>query len=155
MRLFRFLRIAVSLMALVACGGPEPFQSPVAPTIVSPVLTPRPPVTPPPDRGVVTGTLIDRRTSQPSYVTTLYLELSFNHGVPPVLYGPLNEQPTTTSAPGSGHFTFESVPPGEYILVLYSPIDILYAQHADGAALLVQVQAGQVTDLGQVVTYVP
>jgi hypothetical protein len=110
--------------------------------------------TPAAGQGVVTGLLIDRQTGQPAAKTILYLEPAMNHGVPPILYGPLQNQPRTTSLEG-GQFVMANVPPGEYILALYSPIDILFYQQADGSAVLVQVKAGEVADLDKVISSIP
>jgi hypothetical protein len=110
--------------------------------------------TPVPGQGVVTGVLIDQRTGQSAVKTILYLEPSWEHDVPPLLYGPLNNQPKTTSLEG-GQFIITNVPPGEYILALYSPIDILFYQQPDGSAVLVQVKPGEVNDLGKVINFIP
>jgi len=156
LRLIRYLlAVPVGLLVLAACGVPGTTQSPIQPP-ADPLATliPSPLVTPQAGQGVVVGSLIDQRTSQAAVKTILYLEPSLNHDAPLILYGPLNGQPTANST-DTGGFVFENVPPGEYILVLYSPVDILYARQPDETALLVQVQAGQVTDLGRVVTDVP
>jgi hypothetical protein len=148
MRLRRLRLGLIALLWLAAACGQSSGPTPTLPT--SPNLS----ITPAPGTGVVVGTLLDQNTLQPPPVTILYLEKSFDHDVPPVLYGPLNNQPRVDSSP-DGSFSFASVAPGEYILVLYSPIDIYYAKQSDGRALLVQVQDGQVTDLGQVISDIP
>jgi len=151
MRLGRFfLGLSALLLLVVACGqGPISNSNPTALPTASNLS-----VTPAPGTGIVVGTLLDQNTLKPPPVTILYLEKSFDHDVPPVLYGPLNNQPRVDTPP-DGSFTFANVPPGEYILVLYSPIDIYYAKQSNGRALLVQVQDGQLTNLGQVVSDIP
>ncbi len=115
---------------------------------------PSPLITPGPDQGAITGQLIDDRNSQPAAQTAVYLEHSVDHNVPPVLYGPLNNQPLTTTD-NHGNFTFNHIPPGEYVLIIYSPMDIWYYQKPDGKAILIEVKPGEVVDLGQIVTYIP
>lgn len=130
--------------------------SPLAAAVaISPVSTPTVAAMTPqqPGTGGVIGRLTDIRTGQPAVTTILYLEKSINHNAPPLLYGPLNGQPRTDSTL-DGSFAFNNVPPGEYILALYSPIDILFYSQG-GKAVLVQVKAGEVLDLGQVVTFIP
>lgn len=149
-------------IALIACGAPTvpavdlvTTASPLATPQVSLVSTPSiTAVTPQPGTGAVIGRLTDIRTGQPAVKTILYLEQTINHDAPSMLYGPLSGQPRTDSTP-DGSFTFNNVPPGEYILALYSPVDILYYQQGDGKAVLIQVKDGEVLDLGQVVTFIP
>lgn len=157
------LLVALGLSACDSSLPPSPVPAPKA-VSTSPVATPAqvvpaaslisPVPTPAAGQGVVTGILIDQRTGQPAVKTILYLEPSMNHEAPPLLYGPLNNQPKTTSLEG-GQFIINNVPPGEYILALYSPVDILFYQRADGTAVLVQVKPGEVTDLETVATYIP
>ena len=133
----------------------SPLAAAAAPAAVSPLPTPAvAAITPQPGTGGVVGRLSDIRTGRPAVITILYQEESINHDAPPLLYGPLSGQPRTDSLP-DGHFAFNNVPPGEYILVLYSPIDILYYHQGDGKAVLIQIKEGEVLDLGQVVTFIP
>jgi hypothetical protein len=152
------------LLIVAACDAPS-IPAPVSPlstvspvpgaVAASPVSTPTvPAMTPQPGTGGVIGRLSDIRTGQPAVITILYLEESINHDAPPLLYGPLSGQPRTDSL-SDGSFAFNNVPPGEYILALYSPIDILYYQQGDGKAVLIQVEEGEILDLGQVVTFIP
>ncbi len=153
-----FLSVVLSVFILTSCSTPSPTQSPLptlqpvssiaAPLAISPVMTPQP------GMGIVMGQLIDIRTGQPAYKTILYLEPTIEHQAPLVLYGPLNGQPETDSLP-DGRFVLDKVPPGEYILALYSPVDILYYQKPEGTAVIIQVKAGQVVDLGRVEYFIP
>ncbi len=137
-------------------SSPLSMASPLATnTGVSPLPAPTvATIAPQPGTGSVIGRLTDVQTGRPAVTTILYLEKSMNHDAPPLLYGPLNGQPRTNSLP-DGSFAFSNVPPGEYILALYSPIDILYYQQGDGKAVLIQVEEGETLDLGQVVTFIP
>jgi hypothetical protein len=161
------ISVATAFIMTACDAKPDPASSPLKPdstapaSVQSPVATPisaaslmSPIPTPTAGQGVVTGVLIDQRTGQPAVKTILYLEPAMNHDVPSLLYGPLNYQPKTTSL-GTGQFVITDVPPGEYVLVLYSPIDILFYQQADGSAVLVQVKPGEVTDLEKVQTFIP
>lgn len=136
-------------VSTMPASGPSPIETPIpAASVMSPIPTPVA------GQGVVTGVLIDQRTGQPAAETILYLEPSVNHNVPPILYGPRNNQPRTTSLK-DGQFVITDVKPGEYVLALYSPIDILYYQQADGSAVLIQVKPGEITNLGKIFSYIP
>lgn len=147
---------ACEVPPIPATVSPLPTASPLTTAVAfSPVSTPDvAEIAPQQGTGGVIGRLTDIRTGQPAVRTILYLEESINHDAPPLLYGPLSGQPRTDSS-SDGGFAFNNVPPGEYILALYSPIDILYYQQGDGKAVLIQIKEGEVLDLGQVVTFIP
>ncbi len=173
MKRFILLLVLIASFVLSSCTGSLPSPAP-KPASTSPVITPvagknavspvatsaaamsalSPIPTPVAGQGVVAGILIDKPTGQVAPETILYLEHSINHSAPPLLYGPLNNQPRTTSLK-NGQFVITNVPPGEYVLALYSPIDILYYQQADGSAVLIQVKSGEINDLGKVYSYIP
>lgn len=160
MKRFALFLVLIASLVLAACTSSLPSPAP-RPVSTSPVATPvsvasavSPIPTPTAGQGVVTGILIDQRTGQSAVPTIMYLEPAMNHDAPPLLYGPLNNQPRTTSLE-DGRFVITDVPPGEYILALYSPIDISFYQQVDGSAVLVQVKSGEVIDLEKVTTHIP
>jgi hypothetical protein len=57
--------------------------------------------------------------------------------------------PDTQSDPG-GYFAFTNVPPGEYSLIWWVSHRESYGIGGEEGILIVQVKAGEVTDLGEV-----
>jgi hypothetical protein len=50
----------------------------------------------------------------------------------------------------SGYYVFLNVPPGRYALGILSPIGAVLIQQPTGLEIIIEVQAGQVTDVGEV-----
>jgi hypothetical protein len=59
---------------------------------------------------------------------------------------------TTTS---SGQFIFTNVAPAEYGLILRTPVGNFKLNKMDGSELLIRAEAGQVVDLGDLLTDIP
>lgn len=55
----------------------------------------------------------------------------------------------------TGVFIFENIPPGEYGIVANLAVYEFPLQELDGSRLLITVEAGQATNLGQIITQLP
>ncbi len=132
--------------------SPEyPMPSPV---IVTPAGTPPPFVLPTPeqDTGVVTGQLLASESGEPIEAQTVYLGSIIELDPGPGYILSLNEQKsphvdTTTD----GFFAFGQVPPGTYVLIVWTPFDARSViDPVLGTEMEIIVTAGQTTDLGVV-----
>jgi hypothetical protein len=106
--------------------------------------------TPDPDSAVVAGVLIGATSGEPVTSMLVFLERTpQTHTVPPVLYGPPNDQPRATTNE-AGQFVITGVPDGEYVLVLFSPpLDLQVAiEPSSDQPLFVTAQPGSVNDVG-------
>ena len=144
-RIIALLVLAVVLLA--GCATPEPTATPVPTHTPQPTLTP----TPTPTTGQVKGALVDKSTGQEvaAKVNLVPVEVRDDGSI---AYSTelLKERTMIVDAP-SGVFLFEGAKPGHYLITVNIggglPRDLVDDQ---GAALLVQVEAGQVVDLGEV-----
>lgn len=122
----------------------QPRQSPTAP--ISPVPTPDP------DWGTVTGKLVRSEDDTPIVGVIVFLEQTTEeHGVPPVLYAPPNDQPRARTNE-QGEFAISGVPSDEYVMILYSPpyaIQVVTESSAN-RPLLIDAKRGKVTNVGPV-----
>jgi hypothetical protein len=159
------LTVIVLVVAIGSCGcaaEPTPvatFESPLAPT--SPVVTattdaPVPTSIPsaPPDKGVITGRFVDYSSGAPAAQMVIYLgELS------PLTVGE-SESHVITILPAlspsattdrEGNFAFLDLGPGTYALVIWTPGNSWVITDPETQLdILVTVEAGVITDLGEV-----
>lgn len=143
---------------------PEPYPYPAPPTYIAAtprtypapdnvtIIPPTPFTVPEPgdDTGVVTGVLIDIETGEPLAFQSVYLgfKIYLTPG-PGYSYG-LQEfsSPHTITTP-DGEFAIGNVPPGEYLLIVFTPFGIsVVMQPNSDRELDVVVSAGEVVDLG-------
>jgi hypothetical protein len=164
---FRYSRLWLLCLALIVVGcraqpqnvpastpapgdegypGPDSLATAIAPTSV--VLT----IPEPSDvAGVVTGQLVD--TAGKPYVGTLYLGKAIYSNQPEM--GPVisfsEQDPRAILDPATGTFVQGDVVPGEYGLVLWTPVGSnVITDPTTGEHFLFEVVAGQVTDLGSI-----
>lgn len=107
---------------------------------------------PKPDLGVITGKVIERGTKEVYLAPTLILgELTFadNPDAPP-LVGFSEKTDPKGIQDQSGKFIFQDIKPGKYSIVVWTPMSQTLVSDADGNTLFVTVEAGKVTDLGNV-----
>jgi hypothetical protein len=153
----RYVRLRWILVAvLLVLGGcsratPTPSQPPPpspVPATPAPTLIPRD-HTPQPTLAVVQGTL--SMQGQPAAGHVLYLAKIVHpetEGMGIAALDPVNDPRAESDT--SGYYVFLNVPPGRYALGILSPIGAVLIQQADGNEIIVEAQAGQVTDLGEV-----
>ncbi|MBN1921490.1 MAG: hypothetical protein JW892_09610 [Anaerolineae bacterium] len=158
-----FLLFLVLLIGLVACQSTStpvvvpsvsPLDSPL--TTVSVISTPVPPPTPAADRGVVVGTLT---SDEPFALVGLILYLGdiieaddeTHVGFLDRSRAPLGQFDSTT-----GRFVFADVPPGIYSLIIYEveTTGRVYLEPS-GDVYVIEVRAGETTDLGAVMLPAP
>jgi hypothetical protein len=135
----------------------SPLPTPAAPGAQSPLPTPPMELpedyTPAPGCGAVSGVLLRGDPPQPVNRGILYLGqvVTQEDGAP--VMASLNKQlaPASGIGPG-GEFVFIDVPEGRYALVLdVIASTIVLRNPSDGGDLLVNVEAGEVVDLGKLV----
>jgi len=167
--------VAVSGMVLAGCG-----ESPT-PTVVESVVStpegeqssispqPTPTREPPPraalptpsssDAGVVGGVLFrdvedGEATTSPETTLQLGRVIRDDEGTPLAVSAGETSSPTTTTDENGG-FVFTDVPPDTYGLVLVSPVGSFMIKDEAGNDFLIDVEPGDVVDLGEVHTDVP
>jgi hypothetical protein len=111
---------------------------------VTPVLPPN--LTPKPDWGLVQGTLTIEDTL--AQRETLYLAPMVASGESMGVAGLNTDTDPRAATDGTGTFTFVDVPPGQYALAIISPFGPVVINGPDGKEIVVQVQAGDLTELG-------
>lgn len=130
---------------------PEPESQSVI--VVESIPTPTPIIIPTPSEGlsIVTGLLlIDGEESRP-YISVLYLGStlkSSDPSFPPMIALSESDDPQAMQDPLTGRFLFTDVKPGTYALVIWTPASSFPILDETGQHLLIEVQAGEVKDLG-------
>ncbi len=137
--------------------SPQPYQSPTPRSYPGPedgvkIFTPTPLVVPTAgaDSGVVTGKLINIETGEPIAFQSVYLGTK-NYLTPgPGYTYTLQEFSSPHSiSDAEGRFAIGAVPPGEYILMIFTPFGAtVVMQPNSDRELEVIVEAGEVLDLG-------
>ena len=126
----------------------EPFAS------ILPTPDPLTSVMPTPDPGwaTVVGILIGSTGGQRVASTVVFLERTpREQTVPPVLYGPPNDQPSAMTDE-AGRFVISEVPDGEYVIVAFAPPfdPQMVTDPSSGQPVFVVAQAGKLIDVGTV-----
>ena len=135
----------------------SPLPTPMAPGEQSPIPTPTTGAaedyTPPPDSGAVRGELLRGDPPVPFGRGILYLGSVVTQGDGVPVMASLNKATAPSAGLGpSGEFLFTEVPEGRYALVLdVIASTVILRNPDDGSDLLIEVEAGQVVDLGELV----
>ena len=165
--MFRVVLIALLLVLALGgagCGGPDtatptesPLATPATTVLDSPVPTPEvafvPTPLPEPGEGLgsVTGRLIDRETGDTITGLAVYL----------ASIGPNTIMIQQNSSPhvipdAEGYFALLDVEPKEYAIVLWTPHNSLVVTTPDDESTFVlQVEAGKITDVGELLVQRP
>ena len=112
--------------------------------------------TPDETSAVVLGQLIEQATNAPYLAPGLYLGALINTDpddpeLPSVFSISTDNDPKAVQAL-DGAFVFSEVPPGQYALVIWSPMSLnLVKNPATSQELLIEVAAGETLDLGTIV----
>lgn len=102
------------------------------------------------DTGVVTGIMVDAETGEPLGSQSVYLGYKVFLTPGPGYTYALQEMssPHTLSTP-DGEFAIGDVPPGQYILMIFTPFGVsVVMQPNTDREMDIVVEAGQVVDLG-------
>jgi hypothetical protein len=127
----------------------SPLATPANTTIDSPVSTPEPTFIPTPlpapgdGLGSVTGRLLDRETGDTITGVAVYLG-----DIGDVIMIQQNSSPHVISD-AEGYFALLDVEPKEYAIVLWTPHSSSVPSAPDGSPYSVKVEAGEVTDMGE------
>jgi hypothetical protein len=154
-RVFRALSVLlVVLLAVSGCRQGTP-TAPASP-LQSPLGTPLPPApplevpTPRSGSGVVVGAATVQDVGIPMGGAEVFLgdHIGATEEVP--LYGFDPEVAPHTVADAYGRFVFTEVPPGEYVIVFWTPFSsVMASDPVSGEPLVVSVMAGQTTEVGE------
>ena len=159
------LLLILGMFALGACGQKTPTVLPTPETeAVSPLPTAEanlaptttavataavpPDLTPKPDLGLVQGTLLV--DGEPGQNQTLYLAPMVATGESMGVAGLSTDSDPRAATDQAGTFTFLDVPPGQYALAIISPLGPVVINGPDGKEVVVDVQAGGLSELGTV-----
>jgi len=108
--------------------------------------------------GIVVGKMLTESDGEPYLAPRLYLGSYIVpdedvEDAPPLIGISADSDPVAMQAQ-DGTFVFSEINPGDYILLIWSPMNIVPAKSADGRGeIVISVEAGDVIDLGNV--YVP
>lgn len=169
MRLVRcctYLLLILGVFALGACGQEEiatvsapqtDAVSPLATATAQANLVPTatvaasslpPNLTPKPDLGLVQGTL--RMDGVLAQDQTLYLAPMVATGESMGVAALSTDTDPRAATDETGTFTFLDVPPGQYALAIISPLGPVVINGPDDKEIVVEVQAGELTELGEI-----
>jgi hypothetical protein len=103
------------------------------------------------DTGVVIGKLIHETSGEPLGYQVVYLgQIIYLTPGPDYNYSLQQQSSPHTTAAEDGTFVLDKVPPGKYILIIFSPEDITVVMQPNTARELdIMVEAGQLLDLGE------
>lgn len=127
---------------------PRTYPAPEGVTIIPP--TPFTVPTPGSDTGVVTGILTDAETGEPLGFQTVYLgfKIYLTPG-PGYTYGLQEMSSPHTLTTLEGEFAIGDVPPGEYIIMIFTPFGTsVVMQPNTDRELEIVVEAGELVDIG-------
>ncbi len=145
----------------VESESPLPIDSPLSSALSSPLPsqlpTPTPLPAPEPGKGAVKGRILNTVTGQDVVGIAVYLGTFTSMGSDggQIVTMRENASPHTLSNLG-GYFAITDVEPGTYALILWTPFNsIVVPDPETGAEYAVTVEAGEITDLGDVVSALP
>lgn len=157
-----------SLLILIVAGcatrpssqptpSPTPVPSLPGPTPTSARPSPTPIPTPAPTKGAIVGQLIGRESGRPEGGLIVYLgEVEYLEPTPVPIVTMRQQSSPHTSTDDSGHFAFLDLEPGTYALILWTPMNSIVIDDPEtGEGLFLVVQAGSITDLGEITTNLP
>jgi len=124
-----------------------------------PSQAPTPTTLPPPaeSKGAITGRLINAATGQDVVGLSVYLGEVADMGSEGDRVVTMREKasPHMLSSIG-GYFGFTDIEPGTYALILWTPLNsVVVPDPATGKEFLVTVEAGVITELGDIITDLP
>lgn len=104
------------------------------------------------DTGIVTGSVFSTNVNAPLSSVGVYLgEYMYLTPGPDYMITMREQGSPHTLADANGRFVIDKVPPGEYPLLLWTPFNSKVVPDAEGTKeLIVTVEAGKVTDLGEI-----
>ena len=105
------------------------------------------------DTGIVTGYLLSKETDSPLPNMGVYLgEYIYLTPGPDYLVSLRQEGSPHSATDGSGRFVITEVPPGDYPIIAWTPFSSYVVPDEKGESeLVVNVQAGQIIDVGELI----
>lgn len=161
-RLALLLALAAVLAACGAASTPTAgFESPLAtptPDAASETAQPSPAavISPQPGTGGAAGRIVDSVTGQPVIDRALFLgtwsTMTSKEGEESPFVVMLPSTSPQATVDGEGNFSFSNVEPGDYGIVLWTPMQSFVAANPDTEqAYVVTIEPDQVTELGTIV----
>lgn len=153
-----WLILCMTTLALVACRSSD--SPTVAPTShTSPLESPLPtaiPVTeqiiptPGSETGVVVGSVEVEGSGDPMGAVQVFLGQPVGSDSEAAFFGLDPSNAPGTEADEHGHFIIPDVPPGDYVVILWNPVNsILARDRSTQEPLVLSVGAGEVVDVGR------
>jgi hypothetical protein len=136
----------------------EPVPTPTEPAPTPTESAPTPVPTPSADKGAIVGRFVDFETGEPPR-TVMPVFLGQLSPLDPGDSFVITMLPTTAPQTGvdtQGYFAFSDVEPDTYALVFWTPINSWVVSDPETEeAILVTVNAGEITDLGEMAVNLP
>lgn len=168
MKHLRIVTLLILVIGLSACSTEPTLKvasdSPLAQTspLVTPtayIAVPTPIPDPPPDKGAITGRFIDYVSGEPAVEMVVYLgelsPLNIGDSESHVIMILPNSSPSTMTD-RHGYFAFLNVEPGTYAMVMWTPVNSWVVSDPETKlGILVTVEAGVITDLGEIAIDLP
>lgn len=127
-------------------GGSPATQSGPVPTVITTIPAPGE------DTGIVTGVVFSTNVNAPLSSVGVYLgEYMYMTPGPDYMVTMREQGSPHTLADSNGRFVIDNVPPGKYPLLLWTPFNSkVVPDEKHEKELVVTVEAGKVTDLGEI-----
>lgn len=150
----------LAALSVVGCRSTDTVPTATSTSHTSPVESPLPTATTAPpeqtipapgsDTGVVVGAVEVEELGDPMRGVQVFLgePIGSDSGEP--LFGLDPSSAPGAEADEQGRFVIPDVPPADYVIVLWSPVNSILARDPEtGDPLLISVEAGEVVDVGQ------
>ena len=125
-----------------------PISEPETETEVS-ILTDLPDSTP--DMGIIFGSLFSLDLNEPIAFTRTYVANKVPvEGSDEFIFSIQENSSPQFQTNALGEFIIQNIPPGEYVLIMVTPINTLPILNAEGEEIEITIQGGELLDLGEV-----
>jgi hypothetical protein len=150
--------LLLTTMMTIACRTPVVTPAPAPELAVQPTpaeLVPFVAPTPASGLGTVTGRMVMTDPPDEPYLTGLYLGSTIyaaeGGDSPPLVSFSETDSPKAVQDPETGQFIFTNIQPGEYALIIWTPVfSMIVIDPATGEEVFFHVEGDQITDLGTI-----
>ena len=159
-----WLLMVVILWIFTGCNGEHTTTSPLQPStsplespipteeVVLPLFVP----TPQPGTGIVIGSVIIETVGKPMASVEVFLGTPIGADEETPLFGLDPSVAPSSVTDAYGRFVITDVPPGKYVVILWSPVNSIMARDVkNGTPLVISVDDQRVVDVGELVELHP